>query len=251
MIHISLKAEEVFAWGHLAVTNTMLLSTLVLLLLVCGAILLRRRLTKRIPGVAQNIVELILLGILGIMDTVLISREKSERYLPLVATIFIFILVSNWIGLVPGVGSFGIREEHGLIPFFRSPASDLNFTLALALISVITINIMGMLAIGIRQHISKFLNFRSPVDFFIGILEFISEIAKIISFSFRLFGNVFAGKVLLVIVAFLVPIIIPVPFLFMELFVGFIQAFIFGMLTLVFIAIATTEHERVEGINNI
>src|SRR3989344_2991436 len=242
MVHISLRAEEVFHWGSIIITNTMLLSTVVVVLLGLFAIFLRHTLTKRIPGAIQNAVELILLGILGVMDTVLISREKSERYLPLVATIFIFILVSNWMGLVPGVGSLGIREGHELIPLFRSPASDLNFTLALALISVITINILGILAIGMRQHISKFLNFRSPVDFFIGILEFISEIAKIISFSFRLFGNVFAGEVLLVIVAFLVPLVIPLPFLFMELFVGFIQAFIFGMLTLVFIAIATTEH---------
>lgn len=240
MVHISLKAEEVFSLGNFPVTNTLLLSTLVALFLILGAYLLRRRLAL-IPNRAQNFAELALEGILGIMDTVLIERGKSEKYLPLVTTIFLFILFSNWMGLIPGVGSLNLHKSNELVPIFRSPASDLNFTLALALISVFTINALGMVAVGVRRHLSKFFNFKNPVDLFIGLLELTSEFAKIISFSFRLFGNVFAGEVLLVIVAFLVPYLAPLPFLFMEIFVGFVQAFIFAMLTLVFIAIATLE----------
>ena len=242
MIHISLKAEQVFHLGNFGVTNTLLLGTATVLFLILLSILLKRQLAF-IPGKAQNIAEVAIEGILGIMDSVLITREKSERYLPLVATIFIFILFSNWLGLLPGVGSLGIKSGNEFIPLLRSPASDLNFTLALAIVSVFTINALGIVAVGFKRHLSKFFNFQTPIKFFIGLLEFISEFARIISFSFRLFGNVFAGEVLLVIIVFLVPYVVPLPFLFMEVFVGFIQAFIFAMLTLVFVAIATLEIE--------
>lgn len=242
MPHISLRAEEIFnIWG-LPVTNTLIVSTTAVFLLFLLALVLKRRLAL-VPGSMQNMAEVVTEGMLGIMDSVLIERKKSEKYLPLVATIFLFIVTSNWLGLLPGVGSLGLYEEHGFSPLFRSPASDLNFTLAIAIVTVITINLLGIIAIGTGRHISKFFNFTHPVKFFIGILEFISEIAKIISFSFRLFGNVFAGEVLLVIIAFLVPIFVPLPFLFLEIFVGFIQAFIFAMLALVFIAIATAEQD--------
>lgn len=241
-VHISLRAEEIFHIGNFPVTNTVLLAALAVLLLTVISVSLRRRLAL-VPGSVQNAVEMVIEGILGIMDSVLIRREKSEKYLPLVATIFLFVITSNWLGLLPGVGSLGLRENHEFVPLMRSPASDLNFTLALALITVITVNVLGAAAVGVKAHLSKFFNFKGPVEFFIGILELISEFARIISFSFRLFGNVFAGEVLLVIVAFLVPFVVPLPFLFLEIFVGFIQAFIFSMLALVFVAIATAEHE--------
>ena len=247
MIHISLKAEEIFHIGGFPVTNTLIMSLLVFVLLATGAILLKRKLAL-IPGKVQALLEIVLEGILDFMDSVLGSRTKSEKYLPLVATIFFFILVSNWLGLLPGVGSIILHEEAGpdghggVAPLFRSAASDLNFTLALAILAVVGINLLGVLALGIRSHASKFFNFSNPINFFVGILELISEFAKIVSFSFRLFGNVFAGEVLLTIIAFLAPYFIPLPFLFLEIFVGFIQAFVFAMLSLVFVAIATTEH---------
>jgi F-type H+-transporting ATPase subunit a len=160
-----------------------------------------------------------------------------------VATIFLFVLVSNWIGLLPGVGSILINDGHGhQIPLLRAAAADLNFTLALGVLAVVVVNLIAIVTLGIRSHAGKFFNFSGPINFFVGILELVSEFAKIISFSFRLFGNIFAGEVLLVIVAFLVPYVAPLPFLFLEVFVGFIQAFVFAMLALVFIAVATTEH---------
>jgi F-type H+-transporting ATPase subunit a len=181
---------------------------------------------------------------LGLMESTLGSKEKAEKYFPLVATIFIFILTSNLLGILPGVGS--LIYEHGgkEVPLFRSPAADLNFTLAFAVISVIVTNIIGMASVGIFRHLSKFFNFHNPISFFIGILELISEIAKIISLSFRLFGNVFAGEVLLTIIFFLAPYFVPLPFLMLEIFVGLIQAFIFAMITLVSIALHTAEHEH-------
>ena len=246
MLQISLKAEDVFHIGSWPVTNALLLSTVVLIVLVACAYSLRRRLAM-VPGAMQNIFEMVLDGALGLMDSVLGDRRTSEKYLPLVFTIFLFVLFSNWFGLIPGVGSLVVHQGADSVPLFRSPASDLNFTLALALIAVTLVNILGAAAIGIKGRLSVFFNFKGPIDFFIGILELVSEFAKIISFSFRLFGNVFAGEVLLAIMAFLVPYLVPLPFMFLEIFVGFIQAFIFGMLTLVFVAMAIVSHGAEHG----
>jgi F-type H+-transporting ATPase subunit a len=242
MLNISLSAEDVFHIGSFAVTNAILMAFLVLVLLTVISLSLRAKL-KMIPGMLQNIAELVIEGALGLMDSVLGSRKTSEKYLPIVLTIFLFVLFSNWLGLLPGVGSVTVGHGADAVPLFRSPASDLNFTLALALIAVTMVNIFGIAAIGLKERASVFFNFGSPIKFFVGILELISEFARIISFTFRLFGNVFAGEVLLAIMALLVPYLVPLPFMFLEIFVGFIQAFIFGMLTLVFVALAVTPHE--------
>lgn len=241
MLNISLKAEDIFHIGSFPVTNGLFLALLIFLFLGVLAVILRSKLSF-IPGALQNIVEMMIDGALGLMDSVLGNRKTSERYLPLVFTIFLFVLFSNWFGLVPGVGSITIGHGAEAVPLLRSPASDLNFTLALALIAVTLVNVLAVAAIGLKGRLSVFFNFKGPIDFFVGILELISEFAKIISFSFRLFGNVFAGEVLLAIMAFLVPYLVPLPFMFLEIFVGFIQAFIFGMLTLVFVAMAVAEH---------
>lgn len=245
-LSISLRAETLFTIAGFPVTNALLLSTLVFLLLIALGITLRRRL-KMVPGMMQNIFELVVEGALGIMDTVLGDRRQSEKYFPLVFTVFLFILCSNWLGLLPGVGSIVVHQGTDWVPLLRSPASDLNFTLALALIAITFVNVVSIAAIGLKSRLSVFFNFKSPVDFFIGILELVSEFAKIISLSFRLFGNVFAGEVLLAIMAFLVPYLIPVPFLFLEIFVGAIQAFIFGMLTTVFVGMSLAVHGEDEG----
>jgi len=174
---------------------------------------------------------------------VLGGRAMSEKYFPLIASVFTFILISNWLGLLPVVGSVGIREDHSFIPLFRAPAADLNFTVVLAIVSVFAVQILGVVAVGAGKHFSKYFTLKNPILTFAGLLEFIAEFVKIISFSFRLFGNVFAGEVLLIIIGFLVPYILPLPFLFLEVFVGFVQALIFAMLTLVFVAMAVREHE--------
>jgi F-type H+-transporting ATPase subunit a len=240
-MQISLRAEEIFHIGSFPVTNSVLLAFIALIVLAVFALILRRGL-KMVPGGVQNIAEVILEGALGLMDSVLGDRRKSEKYLPIVLTVFLFVLCSNWLGLLPGVGSFTMHTGEGTVPLLRSPAADLNFTLALALIAVTFANALGIAAIGLGGRLKTFFNFKDPIAFFVGILELISEFAKIISFSFRLFGNVFAGEVLLTIIAFLLPYLAPLPFMFLEIFVGFIQAFIFGMLTLVFISMAVSEH---------
>jgi F-type H+-transporting ATPase subunit a len=242
MEEISLKAQEIFSIGGFHMTNGLFMTLLVSLILICVAVLIRFR-VKLVPGKLQSAAEMGVESLLNLMEGTLGSMEKAERYFPLVATIFLFILCSNWLGIFPGVGSLKYHD----VPVFRSAAADLNFTLSFAIISVIVTNLIGMVAVGTFKHIGKFLNFKDPISFFVGILELVSEVAKIISLSFRLFGNVFAGEVLLTIVSFLAPYVIPLPFLFLEMFVGLIQAFIFAMITLVSIALHTAEHGEEHG----
>jgi len=251
---ISIKAETLFYLGVFNFTNSYLLSLIVVGIFVSLAFWFRKNLMM-IPGKLQSLFELFMDEALKMMDAVLGSRQQSERYFPIIATIFLFVMLSNWMGLLPGTGSLGLTHEiykHGevervLIPILRAPTSDLNFTIALAIIAVFSVNLLGAMAVGMRTHAGKFFNFKNPIYTFVGLLELISEFVKIISFSFRLFGNVFAGEVLLIIIGFLGPYFLPLPFLFLEVFVGFIQAFIFAMLTLVFIGMSVSHHEEVEA----
>lgn len=240
---ISIKAEELFHIFGVGVTNSLVLTFIAMIVIIAFSLLFSRRITL-VPGIIQSGVELGFEKLLGVMESTLGSRHAAERYFPLIATIFIFIMLSNLLGIFPGVGPLFLRHGTAHVPLLRAPAADLNFTLALAIISVIVSNILGMQAVGIFPHIKKYLNFSSPIKFFIGVLELISECAKVISLSFRLFGNIFAGEVLLVIVFSLVSYIAPLPFLFMEIFVGLIQAFLFAMLTLVSIALHTAHEEH-------
>lgn len=247
---ISIKAEPLFHFGPASggfdITNSMFLGFIVMFTLVLVSLVLRKGM-KSVPGKLQSIFELFIEQALTLMDSVLGEREKSMRYLPLVGSIFMFVLISNWFGLLP--------FSHILIgkaPILRAPTADLNFTIALAAISVLAVNLLGVAAIGLKGHLGKFFNFGKPfpIPLFVGMLELVSEFVKIISFSFRLFGNIFAGEVLLTIVAFIVPFwastVVPVPFLFLEVFVGLIQALIFSMLTLVFLSMATVAHDHEE-----
>lgn len=210
------------------------------------AVVFRSRQLTSVPRGLQNVLETIVEGALDFITSITGNREQANKFFALVVTIFFFVLFSNWFGLLPGVGSIGLNEvEEGrtvLVPFFRSASADLNGTLAIALVSVIGTQIFGIATIGIFKHAAKYINFRSPVMFFVGILEAVSELARVISFSFRLFGNVFAGEVLLIVVLFLVPFIAPLPFLFLEVFVGIVQALVFALLTLVFLTMAVTDH---------
>ncbi len=245
-MHISIIAEPVFHIGSFAITNTLLTSWLVIIALSVFALVLNRKI-KPVPGKIQAGAEIALESFLDFMSTVAGDRKTVERFLPIVATIFFFVLFSNWAGILPGIGTIGFYEmtDHGksFVPLFRSVNSDLNMTLALAFVAVFLSHLFGVLTIGLKHHFGKFLTLKSPVASFSGILEIVSEIAKVVSLSFRLFGNVFAGEVLLVIIAFLVPYIAPIPFLGMELFVGLIQALIFSILAMVaFSSFTKLEH---------
>jgi F-type H+-transporting ATPase subunit a len=245
MPHIEIAAEKLFYFFGLPITNALVTGWIVagIFLIVARALAGRVAL---LPVGLQNVFEFAVERFLALMEGIFGSREKAERHLPIVATLFLFILTSNWLGIVPGVGSIGIfKEERGevrFLPLLRSAASDLNLTLALAFIAVFAVHAAGIRQLGLGAHLSKFFSFKNPIDFFVGILELVSEFAKMVSFSMRLFGNIFAGEVLLIITGFLAPYGAPIPFLGLEIFVGFVQALVFAMLTTVFISIAVAEH---------
>ena len=227
--------------GSMPVTSTLITVWLVMVLLTITALLVRFKLSL-VPGKLQNIFEMIVGGGYAYVLDVLEKKEYADRYYPIIFTIFIFILSINWIGLVPGVGAFGIyNEHHKLIPFLYPGATDLNITIGFTLVAFFTIEIAGVLAIGFWKYTGKFINFKSPMAFALGLMELISELARLISFSFRLFGNIFAGKTLLLVGMFFVPYFLPIPIYAYEVFVGLIQAVVFAILTLFFIKLAVEE----------
>ncbi|MEA2065366.1 MAG: FoF1 ATP synthase subunit a [Patescibacteria group bacterium] len=258
----TLFAEPIFHFKHFTVTNSLFVSWAVVLLIIAISIFIKKKIRK-IPRRTQNITEVVIEKALELCDSVTNSRKKSLKIFPLVFAFFIFILLNNWFGLLPGVGSIGFIEGHDghsmFIPFLRGGTADLNTTLALSLIAIIATHLFGVVTIGLWSHINKFINIKvllavpkkiikdpsillvNPIKFFVGIVEIIGEIAKVASLSFRLFGNIFAGEVLLISMAAICSFVLPIPFIFLEIIVGLIQALIFAMLTLVFATISMSE----------
>ena len=250
-MNISLEPEAIFHLGGFPFTNSFIM-TLVVSVVIIGISFFVQKNMVLVPRGFQNIFEALIEYFYGLVDSVTQNREETKKFFPLVMTIFIFVILSNWVELLPGLGTIGVNGmkagQSVLIPFIRSGSADLNTTLALALISVFAIHFMGISSLGPLKYANKFLvnPFKKPyfIGSFVGILELIGEVAKIISFSFRLFGNIFAGEVLLLVMLTLAPYIVPLPFLMLEIFVGFVQALVFAMLTLVFLktAVTVTEH---------
>ncbi len=245
-LHISLAAEALFYVGPFPVTNSLLVTWIVMIAILIVAAATTRKITA-VPRGLQNLMEYLFEFLLGLIESVTLSRKKAEQFFPILTTFFVFIMVANLSGIIPGIGTIGFTEmsEHGekFVPILRPPGADLNFTLALALVSVIAAQVFGIGALGFFKHMGKYFTIKGgPIHTFVGLLEGVSEVAKTISFSFRLFGNIFAGEVLLTVIAVIVPFIAPLPFYFLETFVAFIQALVFTMLSLVFMTLATAEH---------
>lgn len=239
-IHISLSAEKIGTFLGIPITNTMLMSFVVFALLATLAFFVRKNLAL-VPGRLQTLVETLFVGILDYMTTTLEDAKLARRLFPLILTIFLFIFTANLIALIPGVGSIGWMHADGeFLALLRPMNTDLNTTLALTIIVFIVIEVAGVAALGFLKYGKKFVNVTSFLGFTVGIIELFSEVARLISFSFRLFGNMFAGKVLVLVVLFFVPLVLPVPIMLFEVFVGFIQAAIFALLTLFFVKIAIT-----------
>jgi F-type H+-transporting ATPase subunit a len=298
MAAISVAAEPIGLGPVL--TNAVLTSIILSLIIIVGAFIVGRTL-KEVPSGLQNVAELVIETLNNFVHDIA-PHKWTASFFPIVATIFIFLIFSNYFGLLaPFLGSFGIihsttdggipvediifiqgspetmtpmhhpgedathseegeqaaDEEHAeqpqnaiIVPFFRAPSSDLNLTMALALTAVFLTQYFGVRALGVG-YFGKFFQFKSIgqkglmmglIDVFVGILELISEIAKILWFAFRLFGNIFAGEVLLIIMSSLVTLGVVIIFFGLELFVGLIQAFVFFILSLVFFSIATHHH---------
>jgi F-type H+-transporting ATPase subunit a len=283
--HIQLPAENVSKtplFGNFYITNTLVATLIadVILILIAIAVTRAVRSGELIPKGIPGAIEAILEVINNLTEST--AGKWARRIFPFFATITLLVLVVNWMELIPGVDSIGRIEhaEHGgnpieqvipgvytlvrptseaaaeaheggytLVPYVRVASTDLNFTVALALISVVMTQVMGVRALG-ATYFTKFLNvggiFKRPIfgliDFFVGLLELLSELSKLLSFSFRLFGNIFAGSVLLFVIGTLIPVFVQSLFLGLEFFVGLIQAVVFGMLTMVFMAQATQGH---------
>ncbi len=226
--------------GDMPITATLLTVWLVMVLLVGLAFLIRKNLSL-VPDKLQSVAETAIGGGYDYIYEVLGDKKATDKYFPVIATIFIFILGINWIGLLPGVGSIGSYHDGHFVPWLYPGSTDLNITIGLTLVAFFTIEIAGVLGIGFWKYTGKFINFHSFMGFIIGLIELISELARLVSFSFRLFGNIFAGKTLLLVTMFFVPYILPMPIYAYEIFVGIIQAAVFAILTLFFIKLALEE----------
>jgi len=258
-------AEPIFHIGNFTITNALLNSWLSVIILVVFLMAVSKKINK-VPRGIQNFFEMILEIGLKFADSITGNRKKSEKFLPICLTFFLFILVNNYLGLFPFVGSIGFiksaYEERVFVPMFRGATADINTTLALAVMAIISSHVIGVKSIGGWKHINKFLNIKSilqiskrikkdwtvilsaPINVFVGILEIVGEFSRIASLSFRLFGNIFAGEVLIVSITMLAAWAVPVPFMFLEIFVGLVQALVFSTLTMVFMTMNSQVHDH-------
>lgn len=262
---IPVSAEHIFTVAGLPVTNSLMTGSVVAaLFLITGLVLRRKR--AAVPRGAQNAAEALIEFMLGFCDQVTHDRARSRRFFPIVGSLFLFILISNWFGLLPGVGTIGIwglvHGETELIPLFRPATSDLNMTFAMSITSVVLSHVFGVFALGFFKYWNKFIQlgtvwhamkgfgrrklgeaavemFTAIIELGVGFIELISEAAKMISLALRLFGNIFAGEVLIHVLSSLIAFLVPTPFMFLELIVGVVQALVFSMLVLVYLTLAT------------
>lgn len=266
----TLFAEPITNIGAFVITNSYINSTLTVILFAIFAYILNKAILKYYPqnlapkGVL-NFFELVLETLLGYFDQVTGDRTKTIKFLPIVGSLFFFILISNWMALLPGTGSLGIWQMHHgeilLIPLLRPANTDLNMTASMAVMAIASSHFFGIIAIGFFKYVNKFIKLGdlytsikslnpvkilvSVIELFVGFIEIFSEIAKMVSLSLRLYGNIFAGEVLLTVIASLIAGYgaygIPLPFMALEFIVGIIQATVFSMLTIVYLNIATQE----------
>ncbi|MCL5411669.1 MAG: F0F1 ATP synthase subunit A [Patescibacteria group bacterium] len=241
-MEVTLAAEKIFEIGNFPVTNTFITTWIAALLLIVVSFFATRDM-KKVPSGLQNFMELVVETLYNQVEG--LAFEKAKVFFPWVATFFIFIITANYLGLMPGFGSIGFTEiEQGkevFVPLLRTINSDLNVTLGLALISVIVTHYYAIKYLGILEYIKKYISL-NPIYLFVGLLELVAEFTKILSLSFRLFGNIFAGEALITTISSMAAFVVPLPFMMLELIVGFVQATVFMMLTLVFMVVLTSKH---------
>jgi F-type H+-transporting ATPase subunit a len=265
---VELPSEPVAHIGHFAVTNTLFASWLTMIVLVGLSILLTRKM-KLIPGKRQAMAETIVEGLLNFAESVA-GKKHARMLFPGVATIFIYVITNAYLALFPFFGSIGVIEHDGkFAPLFRAANTDVNVPLSIAIMSFVFVESWGMRALGVSHYIGEFVNVRQMVqglkelftgkigqavmniafgfiNLFVGVLEIFSHLIRMLSFTFRLFGNMTAGEILILVSCFLIPLVFTIPFYGLELLIGLIQALIFSGLTLVFGTIAVSPHEESE-----
>jgi F-type H+-transporting ATPase subunit a len=266
--NVDLPAEPVHHIGHFAVTNTLIASWFTIIVLVILAYTLTRKMNL-IPGKRQAIAEAIVEGLLNFVESVA-GKKHARRLFAGVATIFLYVISNAYLALLPFFGSVGIFEHDGkFAPLFRAANTDVNVPLSIAIMSFIFVEYWGMKALGVSHYLSEFINVRQMgqgfkelfsgqgksavmnivfgfINLFVGVLEIFSHLTRMLSFTFRLFGNMTAGEILILVSSFLIPAVFSIPFYGLELLIGLIQALIFSGLTLVFGTIAVSPHEETE-----
>jgi F-type H+-transporting ATPase subunit a len=239
-ITVVLKAEQLGSVFGFPITNSLIMAWIIMAGLILGAYFFGKSLSL-VPNKLQAGVEWAFEGAIAYMAEVLESEALARRFFPLVASIFIFVAFINEIEFLPGVGSLGLWHASEFFPLLRAPTTDLNFTLALAIISFLTIEITGILTLGFFKYAGKYVNLKSPIGFAVGLIELMSNLGRLISFSFRLFGNIFAGEVMVLVAGYFLPYVLPAPLMGFEMFIGLVQALVFAMLTLFFIKLAIVD----------
>lgn len=241
-MEIELAAETIGTIGSFPITNTLVVTWATTILLSILAILSTRKVAM-VPSGLQNIFEFVVET--GYQMTEDLAHSKAATFFPFIMTFFLFIITANWLGLLPGFGTIGFNEikngKEVFVPFLRSLNADLNSTLALALVSVIATHILSLKYLGLWEYLKKWFSL-NPIFLFVGLLELVGEFTKVVSLSFRLFGNIFAGEVVLSTIAGIFAFVVPLPFYFLEIIVGFVQAAVFMMLTLTFLVLLTSKH---------
>ncbi len=257
---VALAAEPILELGGFTITNSMLNAYIAVAFFILVAIIVSWK-KSMIPKGIYNLIEALVEFAWNEIQKITNDEKKTRLFLPLIATIFFFVLFSNWLGQLPGTGSIGVwgmmHGEMELIPLLRPATSDLNMTLAIAIVAIASTHLAGIGYLGPINHFSKFFNIKGIikslnkgpmaiivafVEFFVGLIEIIGEFAKTLSLSLRLFGNIFAGEVLMTVMLSLMGYIVPIPFIFLEILVGVIQATVFAMLTLAFLMVSTMDH---------
>ena len=267
--HVALPAEPVAHVGSFSITNTLIASWFTILVLVGLSYLCTRKMSL-IPGRRQGMGEVVVEGLLNFVESVA-GKKHARMLFAGVATIFIYVISNAYLALLPFFGTIGIyHSAHGheeFIAIFRAANTDVNVPLSIALSSFFFVESWGMRAIGASHYLSEFINVRQflqglkelftgkiktgPmnmvfgfISLFVGVLEIFSHLTRMLSFTFRLFGNMTAGEILILVASFLIPLVFAIPFYGLELLIGMIQALIFGGLTLVFGTIAVSPHEE-------
>lgn len=269
---IPLAAEKIGQIGFLPITNTLIVSWFVVLTLIIIGYFGGKG-AKLIPSGFQNVVELLLDPIYNLTSN--LAHSKAKFFFPVITTFFLYILFANWFGLFPGFGTVGFYESHQpsdisrqteeggrkiestgheenkkskneegkkvFVPFLRSINADLNMTLGLGLLSVAITHLFAVKFLGFGGYLKKWFSL-NPIFLFVGVLELVGEGTKTLSLSLRLFGNIFAGEVVLSTISNLLAFVVPLPFYFLEIIVGVVQASVFMMLTLVFMVLLTEKH---------
>lgn len=240
----TIEPEIIFKIFGFKFTNTVAATLLTDSILLFIVYLVNKHL-KAIPGKLQNLTEIMIDYFYTTTEQIAGARTKS--IFPWFMSFFIFILFANFLGLLPGFGSIGLfeqgKEGKHLLPILRASTSDFNTTLALAMISLVATHVLSIQYNGLKNYLGKFFSL-NPILLFVGLLEIVSEITKVFSLSFRLFGNIFAGEVVLSTISSLFAYVAPIPFLLLESIVAIVQALVFAMLTMVFMSILTTPHSE-------